>query len=75
MRERPVMRGSELRRAPRLPDPDAAGIIRDSFFGSLAQPVEQRTFNPLVGGSNPPRPTKFTGLATSWSFVFQNVKA
>ena len=28
-------------------------------YGSLAQLVEQRTFNPLVGGSNPPRPTKF----------------
>ena len=27
-------------------------------FGSLAQPVEQRTFNPLVGSSNLPRPTK-----------------
>ena len=24
----------------------------------LAQLVEQRTFNPLVGGSSPPRPTK-----------------
>ncbi len=27
-------------------------------FGSLAQLVEQRTFNPLVEGSNPSRPTK-----------------
>jgi pseudouridine kinase len=26
--------------------------------GTLAQPVEQRTFNPLVGSSNLPRPTK-----------------
>ncbi len=26
-------------------------------FGSLAQSVEQRTFNPLVAGSNPARPT------------------
>ncbi|MEY3155676.1 MAG: hypothetical protein RL109_2094 [Pseudomonadota bacterium] len=25
--------------------------------GSLAQSVEQRTFNPLVAGSNPARPT------------------
>jgi hypothetical protein len=25
--------------------------------GSLAQLVEQRTFNPLVAGSNPARPT------------------
>ncbi|VXC38776.1 hypothetical protein BURKHO8Y_210442 [Burkholderia sp. 8Y] len=32
-------------------------------FGSLAQLVEQRTFNPLVAGSNPARPTKeFKGL-------------
>jgi hypothetical protein len=29
-----------------------------AFFGSLAQLVEQRTFNPLVAGSNPARPTK-----------------
>ena len=28
-------------------------------FGSLAQLVEQRTFNPLVEGSNPSRPTRF----------------
>ena len=27
-------------------------------LGSLAQLVEQRTFNPLVAGSNPARPTK-----------------
>ena len=27
------------------------------FYGSLAQSVEQRTFNPLVEGSNPSRPT------------------
>ena len=40
-----------------------ARLIKFSPFqqfqnGSLAQLVEQRTFNPLVGGSNPPRPTK-----------------
>ena len=29
-----------------------------SNVGSLAQLVEQRTFNPLVAGSNPARPTK-----------------
>ena len=29
----------------------------DVSFGSLAQLVEQRTFNPLVAGSNPARPT------------------
>ena len=28
-------------------------------FGSLAQLVEQLTFNQLVAGSNPARPTKF----------------
>lgn len=27
------------------------------IVGSLAQSVEQRTFNPLVEGSNPSRPT------------------
>ena len=27
------------------------------FIGTLAQLVEQRTFNPLVNGSNPLRPT------------------
>ena len=32
------------------------------FFGSLAQLVEQRTFNPLVAGSNPARPTKHLGV-------------
>ena len=32
--------------------------IRGSFdrFGPVAQPVEQRTFNPLVVGSSPTRP-------------------
>ena len=30
------------------------------FVGSLAQLVEQRTFNPLVAGSNPARPTSYT---------------
>ena len=29
------------------------------FRGPLAQSVEQRTFNPLVEGSNPSRPTTF----------------
>ena len=32
-------------------------ILRGSTDGSLAQSVEQRTFNPLVAGSNPARPT------------------
>ena len=31
--------------------------------GTLAQLVEQRTFNPLVAGSIPARPTTFKGLA------------
>ena len=30
--------------------------------GSLAQSVEQRTFNPLVEGSNPSRPTNIKNL-------------
>src|SRR5438045_858947 len=32
-------------------------MLKFRAFGSLAQLVEQRTFNPLVGGSNRPRPT------------------
>src|SRR6185436_10396550 len=32
------------------------------FSGALAQLVEQRTFNPLVTGSNPVRPTSTAGL-------------
>ena len=32
------------------------------FYGSLAQSVEQRTFNPLVEGSNPSRPTNIKNL-------------
>jgi hypothetical protein len=33
-------------------------ILRDAMhIGTLAQLVEQRTFNPLVAGSNPARPT------------------
>ena len=44
----------------------------------LAQLVEQRTFNPLVGGSSPPRPTRIThriaikinGLASANPFYF-----
>src|SRR6267142_3816862 len=36
----------------------SGGIIKCRlFFGPLAQLVEQRTFNPLVAGSNPARPT------------------
>ncbi len=33
-------------------------------FGSLAQLVEQLTFNQLVVGSNPTRPTKFNALGS-----------
>ena len=47
-------------------------------FGTLAQLVEQRTFNPLVGGSSPPRPTsyrriliiKIKGLASASPFSY-----
>ena len=31
--------------------------FQNDTSGSLAQSVEQRTFNPLVEGSNPSRPT------------------
>ena len=36
--------------------------IRDSPYGSLAQLVEQLTFNQLVAGSNPARPVSYTHL-------------
>ncbi len=36
---------------------------RHAAFGSLAQPVEQRTFNPLVARSNRARPTRYRHLA------------
>ena len=42
--------------SPPFPKPSLAVII--AALGSLAQLVEQRTFNPLVAGSNPARPTK-----------------
>jgi hypothetical protein len=39
--------------------------------GTLAQLVEQRTFNPFVVGSTPARPTKiFKGLAAMLSPLF-----
>jgi hypothetical protein len=34
-----------------------SGIMFGCISGSLAQSVEQRTFNPLVGSSSLPRPT------------------
>ena len=40
-----------------------------AFFGSLAQLVEQRTFNPLVAGSNPARPTTNYQEAHEFRFV------
>lgn len=49
---------------------DQSVFCRYNFwlFGSLAQLVEQRTFNPLVTGSNPVRPTKeIKGLHVSVS--------
>jgi hypothetical protein len=39
-------------------------------FGSLAQLVEQRTFNPLVAGSNPARPTKYVREANRSRLAF-----
>ncbi len=42
-----------------------------SNYGSLAQPVEQRTFNPLVARSNRARPTnKIKGLAKSLALFY-----
>ena len=40
-----------------------------AFFGSLAQLVEQRTFNPLVAGSSPARPTKIQQEAHAFRCV------
>ena len=56
----------------------AAARMR-GLFGSLAQPVEQRTFNPLVERSNRSRPTKFKPpkqwirrfFFTRWFFGFR----
>jgi hypothetical protein len=36
--------------------PSRSGLLQSSH-GSLAQLVEHRTFNPMVEGSNPSRPT------------------
>src|SRR5207249_11314355 len=46
-----------------------------SSRGSLAQLVEQRTFNPLVGGSNPPRPTIFSATYVSFGNSPQSLGA
>src|SRR6516225_5740771 len=46
--------------AASVPESDAASreiIVSPPPRGPLAQLVEQRTFNPLVAGSNPARPT------------------
>ena len=34
-------------------------LVVFSLYGTVAQSVEQRTFNPLVEGSNPSGPTSF----------------
>ena len=41
--------------------------------GSLAQSVEQRTFNPLVEGSNPSRPTTLNQHLNGCFFYAQNL--
>ena len=43
--------------------------------GSLAQLVEQRTFNPLVDGSNPSRPTRIKTKANPLGLAFVFVHA
>lgn len=47
----PVSRISSLHSTPQE-------VRSTALFGSLAQLVEHRTFNPLVLGSSPRRPTK-----------------
>ena len=44
------------------------------FYGSLAQSVEQRTFNPLVEGSNPSRPTNIKNLQRLKLRLHKNTK-
>src|SRR5690606_6155628 len=48
------------RAAVELPPPRSRG-----FRGPLAQSVEHRTFNPLVDGSNPSRPTTLKAAPTA----------
>ena len=38
--------------------------------GRLAQPVEQRTFNPLVASSNLAPPTNLQGVSFGWPLFF-----
>ena len=42
--------------------------FKNDSSGSLAQSVEQRTFNPLVEGSNPSRPTTKNKASTERCF-------
>jgi hypothetical protein len=44
--------------------------MRAPFLGALAQLVEQRTFNPLVAGSNPARPTRILKGVSRWLTPF-----
>ena len=37
-------------------------MVHLRFYGTIAQLVEHRTFNPLVQGSNPCGPTNLIGL-------------
>ena len=58
-----------------LTDCSAPFKIRPSCFGSVAQSVEQRTFNPLVASSNLARPTKsvkqnYLSQPLGWLFCF-----
>ena len=47
-----------------------AGLHRSEKFGALAQLVEHLTFNQVVVGSNPARPTIFKPLILKGSGVF-----
>ena len=51
----------------------ASGTISKLYCGSLAQSVEQRTFNPLVEGSNPSRPTTLNQHLNGCFFYAQNL--
>ena len=64
-----------------LPTGESFSLTRNSDYlyngrlrGSLAQSVEQRTFNPLVAGSNPARPTnRIKGLRLVIKYFYNEI--
>ena len=68
-----TFRGVPVQVWPRAPFNTLLSLLNPSLshiVGSLAQSVEQRTFNPLVEGSNPSRPTnQFSLLIIKISYL------